>query len=129
MAVHIGKKDRDEVHRQGMSVTAFARKINRSRNVVYDIFERESVDTDLLNKIGRVLSCDFFSLYSSQKEYSHEGIKSFNVGENEATYNKAGIDTLTKLQQENTMLKNEISYLKKIIALLESKKGKKSKIR
>lgn len=127
MAVHIGKKIRDEVHRQGMSVTAFARKINRSRNVVYDIFDRESVDTDLLNKIGRVLSCDFFSLYSSQKEYTHEGIKSFHVGENEATYNKPGTDLLAKLQSENTMLKNEINYLKKIISLLESKKGAKAK--
>lgn len=126
MAVHIGKKIKDEVYRQGISVSAFAKKISRSRNVVYDIFDRESVDTDLLNKIGKVLNCDFFSLYSSQKEYVNAGVKTFHVGEHEPGYSKINPETFGLLQQENQILKNEVAYLKKIISLLESKKQKKS---
>lgn len=69
-----------------MPVNLFAKKISRSRNVVYDIFERESIDTQLLNKIGKVLNCDFFSLYSIQKEYSSSEVKHFFVNEPGATY-------------------------------------------
>jgi len=126
MAVHIGKKIKEEVYKQGLSITGFARKINRSRNVVYDIFERESVDTDLLNKIGKVLSCDFFSLYSSQKDYVHGGVKTFHANDQEASYTKLNQETFTALLQENTTLKNEVAYLKKIIALLETKKTKRT---
>jgi transcriptional regulator with XRE-family HTH domain len=127
MAIHIGKRIREELYRQRMAVNAFAKKINRSRNVVYNIFERESVDTELLNKIGKVLGCDFFSLYSSQKEYSTEGVRTFALRETEPAYGNKSGDTLSLLQQQNQMLKNEISYLKKIISLLEKKKDKKQK--
>jgi plasmid maintenance system antidote protein VapI len=123
MAIHIGKKIKEEVHQKGISVSAFAKKINRSRNVVYDIFERESIDTDLLNKISKVLSCDFFSLYSSQKEYNLDTVKNFHVQENSAGYGKIA-EEMKNLQQQNQTLSNEITYLKKIIALLEAKKKK-----
>ena len=123
MPIHIGKKIKEEVYKQRISITTFAKKISRSRNVVYDIFERESVDTDLLNKIGKVLNCDFFSVYSAQKEYSLEGTKTFNLKEPETTYNK---HEETSLAQQNQSLKNEIVYLKKIVALFEGKKQKKA---
>jgi len=125
MAIHVGKKIKEEVYRQRISITAFAKKISRSRNVVYDIFERESVDTDLLNKIGKVLNCDFFSLYSAQKEYSLEGMKTFNVREPETNYAKSSQES--SLLHQNQLLKNEVAYLKKIINLIESKKTIKQK--
>jgi len=121
MAIHIGKKIKDELYRQGVSVTVFAKKINRSRNVVYDIFERESIDTDLLNKIGKILNCDFFSLYSTQKEYVSEKTKNFYAGEIAPHYGKQG-DEIKSLQKQNEVLQNEVTYLKKIISLLENKK-------
>jgi len=123
MAIHIGKKIKEEMLLKGISVSTFAKKINRSRNVVYDIFDRESIDTDLLNKISKVLSCDFFSLYSSQKEYNHDAVKSFNVNENSAGYGKLAEEN-KNLQLQNQNLTAEIAYLKKIIALLEAKKKK-----
>ena len=125
MPVHIGKKIKEEVYKQRISITAFAKKISRSRNVVYDIFSRESVDTDLLNKIGKVLNCDFFSVYSAQKEYSQEGIKNFSVKEPEAIYAKNNHEI--SLAQQNQILKSEVAYLKKIITLFEAKKETKSR--
>lgn len=126
MAIHIGRKIKEELYSQGISVTDFAKKINRSRNVVYDIFERESIDTNLLNKIARTLNCDFFSLYSSQKEFSLESIKHFNSGEPPASYGKQS-EEIMLLQQQNDALQKEVIYLKKIITLLEADKPKVKK--
>ena len=126
MPVHIGKKIREEVYKQNLSITGFAKKISRSRNVVYDIFERESVDTDLLNKIGKILNCDFFSLYSAQKEYSQGGVKHFFAREPEVTYPKQE-EELKYLREQNQLLYGEVAYLKKIVALLEKTKPAKTK--
>lgn len=126
MAIHIGKKIKEELYSQGISVTDFAKKINRSRNVAYDIFERESIDTALLNRIAKVLNVDFFSLYSSQKEFSLESIKHFNSGEPPPHYGKQAEEILL-LQQQNEALLKEVVYLKKIINLLESPKAKAKK--
>ncbi|MBI3519976.1 MAG: hypothetical protein HY062_11540 [Bacteroidetes bacterium] len=126
MAIHVGKKIKEEVFRQNMSVIDFAKKINRTRNVAYDIFERESIDTDLLNKIGKVLNCDFFSMYSSQKEYLSDSVKHFHVSESGVPYGKHA-EQIIALQQQNQILQSEINYLKKIISLMEEKKAPKSK--
>ncbi len=118
MPIHIGKKIKEELYKQGISVSAFAKRINRSRNVVYDIFERESIDTSLLNKIGLILKTDFFSLYSDQKEYSREKLTPVLAKEDKVDYLLLA-DKLKKSEQHNETLKNEISYLKKIISLME----------
>lgn len=123
MSIHIGAKIKEELYKQGISVSSFAKKINRSRNVVYDIFERESVDTALLNKIGLILHVDFFSLYSEQKAYKKEGVLPFVIKEEKPLYNTIG-NQIKLLEQQNEVLRNEVTYLKKIITLLEVKKKK-----
>jgi transcriptional regulator with XRE-family HTH domain len=126
MAIHIGKKIKEEFYKQGHSVSQFARKINRSRNVVYDIFERESIDTALLNKIGILLRTDFFSLYSEQKEYKKEGIAPPSVEEYKAAYTTSK-EKLELKEKEIESLRDEITHLKKLVALMEEKdkKGKR----
>ena len=126
MPIHIGKKIKDELHKQGISITDFAGKVNRSRNVVYDIFKRESIDTNLLNAIGKILKCDFFSMYSSQKEYLSESIKHFHVSEAGIPYGKYA-EQITALQQQVESLQKEVIYLEKINKLLETKEKPKKK--
>jgi hypothetical protein len=125
MAIHIGKKIKEELYKQGISVSTFAKKINRSRNVVYDIFERESIDTALLNKITFILRTDFFSIYSDQKEYRKEGIVPL-VKDEKAIYSPMA-EQLKLVEKQNELLQNEIAYLKKIISLMEDKEKKKRK--
>jgi transcriptional regulator with XRE-family HTH domain len=120
MAIHIGKTIKEELYKQGISVSAFARKINRSRNVIYDIFERESVDTALLNKIGLVLRIDFFSFYSEQKEYKKNPMQVAHVNDTDESY-KTASEQLKLLEQQNASLKTENEHLHKIISLLEEK--------
>ena len=119
MAIHIGKRIKEELYHQGVSVSAFAKKINRSRNVVYDIFRRESIDTALLNNIGLILHFDFFALYSEQKEYRKE--KLLSVGEDEIPSYKSPTEQLKLQEQQINKQLDEIAYLKKIVDLLEEK--------
>lgn len=64
MAVHIGNEIRETLENRSIGVSDFARKIGLSRNVVYNIFERESINTELLYRISKVLKHDFFKYYS-----------------------------------------------------------------
>lgn len=128
-AIHIGKKIREELYKQKISVIEFGKLINRSRNVVYDIFERESIDTGLLNKIGKVLKIDFFSIYSIQKEYSSSNTKSFHVSEPNTLYGKNQNEELKNLQKQVEILQTEINYLKKINSLLENKAPAKRSVK
>lgn len=124
MAIHIGKKIKEELYKQGISVSTFAKKINRSRNVVYDIFERESIDTALLNKICLVLRLDFFSIYSEQKEYKKEGMIQLVVKDEKSGYNPIA-EQLRLIEKQNQALIKEVEYLKKIVSLMENKPKKK----
>lgn len=62
--LHIGKIIEEELRRQSRTVTWLSRKIHCDRRNVYDIFNRTSIDTDLLNRISVALNKDFFACYS-----------------------------------------------------------------
>lgn len=89
-SVHIGGKIKKVFKKRGMTVSELGRRINKSRENVYSIFRRKTVDTGLLQKISEVLEHDFFHYYSSaQKE-------------------------LQKLKEENELLKKMMNnYLKR----------------
>ena len=51
-----------------MSIKEFAKRINRDRTTVYNIFKRKSIDTDLLIKVSDALDYDFINeVYFPQK--------------------------------------------------------------
>lgn len=56
----IGQIIEERVKAKNMEVTEFAKLINRERSNVYNIFKRDTINTDLLKKIGQVLDYDFF---------------------------------------------------------------------
>jgi hypothetical protein len=123
MTIHIGKKIKFELYKQDIPITTFAKQINRSRNVIYDIFERESIDTALLNKICLTLRLDFFSLYSNQKDYKKEVIPLQKVSdEGEAKY-FIKVEELNAEIKKNEQLSSEIEYLKRIIELMEEREN------
>ena len=61
---HIGKLIREELKRQGRSVSWLARNLNCSRQNVYRIFEQQWIYTDVLLRICDLLGYDFFRVYS-----------------------------------------------------------------
>jgi len=64
--LHIGSQIKEVLKAKNYSITVFAEKINKSRTVVYNIFERESIDSHLLHRISDVLDFDFFNCYNSK---------------------------------------------------------------
>ncbi len=62
----IGAQIREVVEQRGMTVTEFAKRINKSRENAYSIFSRKTIDTGLLKLISEVLNYDFFKQYSAE---------------------------------------------------------------
>ncbi len=67
--IHIGQLIEQELRRQQRTVSWFARNLCCERTNVYDIFKRQSIDTQMLLRISNILGHNFFGYY--QKEYEH----------------------------------------------------------
>lgn len=119
--IHIGQKIKEVIHREKIQVNEFARRIGKSRAVVYDIFERETIDTGLLRRISNALDYDFFQHYISENSTLEEpGLEPYKKKSPPDSQIKMQLD-IQKIQLQNAQ--REIEYLKKIISLLE-KDGK-----
>lgn len=60
-SIHVGSMIKNELRKQGRSVTWLAKTIYMERSGIYKIFERKSVDVQLLIKISLALNHDFFA--------------------------------------------------------------------
>jgi DNA-binding phage protein len=58
--VNIGQRIQEELDRQERTVSWMARKMNCSRNGIYRILKKNSIDTALLGQICHVLHYNFF---------------------------------------------------------------------
>ena len=58
--INIGARIKEELQKQERGVTWFAKKLNCNRSVVYRIFQRYSIDTQLLAQISEILEHNFF---------------------------------------------------------------------
>ncbi len=57
----IGILIKEELERQERSISWFARKLACDRSNIYRLFQKESIDTNLLARISILLGRDFFS--------------------------------------------------------------------
>ena len=64
----IGELAKEELMAQERTITWFARKLCIDRSNVYRLFQKNSVDTDLLMRISLVLKKDFFSVLARSLE-------------------------------------------------------------
>ena len=92
--IHIGQRIREVFTTKGISVTEFARRINKSRENIYSIFSRKTIDTGLLLTISKVLEYDFFILFSRKNYVLNEEVQ--------------------KLQEENRLLKDYNTLLREL---------------
>ena len=72
MDIPIGQIIREEVDRQGMTLDEFAKRISTSRTNAYDIFNRLSIDMELLERISKVLHRNFFAEMAQQMKLQLE---------------------------------------------------------
>ncbi|MBO6118179.1 MAG: XRE family transcriptional regulator [Bacteroidales bacterium] len=64
--MHIGKHIKYIVRQKGVSVSWLADKIPCDRTNIYFIYKRSAIDTDLLQKLSKILNHDFFKDLSEE---------------------------------------------------------------
>lgn len=64
--IHIGKLIRQKMEERHLTVVWLAQHLSCSRTNVYKMFDRYSIDTEVLMKLSAVLDFDFFGLYSDE---------------------------------------------------------------
>ncbi len=64
--MHIGKLIKQKVEERHKTVVWLARELSCHRSNVYKIYEKSSIDTDVLLRLSRILDYDFFSLYTEE---------------------------------------------------------------
>jgi plasmid maintenance system antidote protein VapI len=99
MIVHIGSVIKEAVSKSGLSVTEFADQINYSRRNVYEIFEKETIDTGVLLKINKVLGQNLFFAYLDKPDLDKI---------------QNDVSTSDQLKQMIGELKAEVDRLKKL---------------
>ena len=75
MTPHIGSRIKQKFEEKcrldsTFNKAAFARRIHVHRSTVYHIFERQSIDTDLLRRISKALGYDFTAEVFGQPQES-----------------------------------------------------------
>ncbi|MCM1137721.1 MAG: XRE family transcriptional regulator [Muribaculum sp.] len=64
--INIGKLIEDELRTQQKSVVWLSNEIGCNRTNIYKIFNRRSIDTELLFRISKALQRNFFEPYLSK---------------------------------------------------------------
>lgn len=70
--IFIGKSIEYELRTQERSVVWLARKLNCNRTNIYKIFNRSTIDTELLLRISNVLQRNFFEEYINRLDFTKE---------------------------------------------------------
>lgn len=70
--IFIGKSIEYELRNQERSAVWLARKLNCNRTNIYKIFNRSTIDTELLLRISNVLQRNFFEEYINRLDFTKE---------------------------------------------------------
>jgi len=116
MKMHIGEKIKERSKELRMGPTELAKLISTSKQNIYGIFKRESIDCSLLQKFCKALNYDFFSYYNNSKLPPHLELSS---GKKSKAYPASDSDVLNNQLMD---LKEKYELLKKVNTLLEQKK-------
>lgn len=66
--MHIGNILKEQLKKDGKSVVWLARELGCHRTNVYNLFEKYSIDTQLLSRISIIMNFNFFDLYKQETD-------------------------------------------------------------
>ena len=66
--MHIGKLIKEKVKEQNKTSVWLAQQMSYSRTNIYKLYDKKSIDTDVLFRISAILDFDFFSLYTKHMQ-------------------------------------------------------------
>ncbi|MDM8155338.1 XRE family transcriptional regulator [Bacteroides gallinaceum] len=64
--MHIGQLIKQKMEEEGKTVSWLARNLSYCRTNVYKIYDKKSIDTDLLMRISALLEYNFFLDYTNE---------------------------------------------------------------
>lgn len=103
-----------------MGPTELGKLINTSKQNVYGIYKRKSVDTEMLRKLSKALNCDFFQYYLHENpSIVHESAPSYGKKKEVVS-----LEEHLKLKKELEDLKEKYDLLKKVNSLLEKQRSR-----
>ena|ERR1700758_5330614 len=119
MAIHIGEKIKQRAKELRIGATELGKLINTSKQNIYGIYKRKSIDSEMLRKLSKALNYDFFLFYNLET--------SSLAFDPPATYGKKNKQLVSaeehqKVKKELEDLREKYELLKKINYLLEKKK-------
>lgn len=116
MQVHIGKKIKERTRELGIRPVDLAERLNTSKQNMYGIFKRTSVDTDMLIQLSKLLDYDFFACFQKNKPGKLEEPKNSQYEIN------AGIQfELKQIKKEMQDLKEKFELLKDVVDLMKKR--------
>ena len=121
---HLGTYIKNRVKEKGITVSEFARRIHCTRRNIYQIYKKNSLDTDLINRISLALEIDLLSTFNKSsflklkndvqpetiEKYYEKSINRLNSIENKLISDK-------KLSNETVFIVNNILTLMNSIQL------------
>jgi hypothetical protein len=115
MAFHIGKIIDRQIKENGMAKSELARRVKTTPQQIQVLLKRSSIDTEMLQRISRALSYNFFTHYNT-------GVKSTALSESPAIVLK---DEISTIKQEIDVLARHNGYLRELLSLHNIAKGAK----
>ena len=115
--LNIGGKIKEVFDAKKMRLKDFAESVGIARQNIYRIFEKDTIDIELLLQISLVLDYNFLQYYTNESS----GTYNYKFGIN---HNKTEVDSNKEIEQLKSELKlarKEIDYLTKIIDLMEER--------
>jgi transcriptional regulator with XRE-family HTH domain len=121
MKVNIGEKIKNRAIELRIGTTELAKIVNTSKQNIYGIYKRESIDSALLYKLSKALKYDFFTYFINTKLPPHT----------DAVQNTKKDKKYPDLEDQYLLTQNQLldlqekyELLKKVNTLLEEKKKK-----
>jgi integrase len=120
MAINIGEKIKLRAKQLRIGPTELGKLIDTSKQNVYGIYKRKSIDAEILRKLSAALNYDFFEYYRIPEETTRivadPGLKYERKNEKFVP-----LKEYQKLKAELENLKEKFELLKRVNELLEKK--------
>ncbi len=118
---HLGTYIKNKVKEKGITVTEFARRIHCTRRNIYQIYKKNSLDTDLIKRISHALEIDLLSTFNKS---SFQKLKNDVQPETIEKYYEKSINRLNSIENKlisDKKLSNETVFIvNNILTLMNS---------
>jgi len=98
MKVHIGQEIKKVYDSSGLKLKEFALRMKYGPKNIYSIFERETVDTEILLRASLILKYDFFELYQKDLPFVSEPVQDYR-----------------RISEENRLLKEQLTLTERLM--------------